>query len=63
MRGLNKQGRLAFVSNITTDIMNKNSYPQQFAMFSAGAQRQKLIIVALRDDVYNTIFRTGALMA
>ena len=63
MPGTNKQGRVAFVSNFTNGIMIKNPYLPQFAIFSAGARRQKLIIVALRDEAYNTIFRARALLA
>ena len=32
-------------------------------MYSKGSRQQKLIIVGLRDDAYNTIFRARALLA
>jgi len=58
-----RQARVAFVTSLTNSMIKNNSYPPQFAMYSKGSRQQKLIIVGLRDDAYNTIFRTRALLA
>lgn len=63
MAGANKQSRIAFVTNITNAMLNKNAYPPQYAMFSKGKRQEKLIIVSVRDDAFNTIFRARALLA
>ena len=58
-----RQARVAFVTSITNSMVKNSSYPPQFAMYSKGSRQQKLIIVGLRDDAYNTIFRARALLA
>lgn len=63
MVGANKQARIAFVTNITNGMMKKAAYPPQYAIFSKGARQEKLIIVSVRDDAYNTVFRARALLA
>ena len=63
MIGANKQARIAFVTNISNSMLNKAAYPPQYAIFSKGARQEKLIIVGIRDDAYNTIFRARALLA
>ena len=63
MAGANRQSRVAFVTTITNGMLSKNPYPPQFAMFSKGKRQEKLIIVSLREDAYNTIFRARALLA
>jgi hypothetical protein len=63
MIGTNKQARIAFVTNITNAMLSKAAYPPQHAIFSKGARQEKLIIVGIRDDAYNTIFRARALLA
>ena len=45
------------MSSITNSMVKNSSYPPQFAMYSKGSRQQNLIIVGLRDDAYNTIFR------
>ena len=57
-----REARAAFVISITNNMIRKNSYPPQFAVYSKGSRQQKLIIVGLRDDAYNTIFRARALL-
>lgn len=59
----NRQARVAFVTNISNGMLSKNPYPPEFILFSKGNRQQKLIIVAVRDDAYNTIFRARALLA
>jgi hypothetical protein len=63
MMRANKQARIAFVTSITNAMLNKVAYPPQYAIFSKGARQEKLIIVGIRDDAYNTIFRARALLA
>ena len=58
-----RETRVGFVTNITNGMITNNPYPPQFAMFAKGARKEKLIIVALRDDSYNTIYRVRALLA
>ena len=58
-----RQARVAFVTSITKSMVKNCSYPPQFAMYSNGSRQQNLIIVGLRDDAYNTIFRARALLA
>ncbi len=40
-----------------------NPYPPQFAIFAKGSNAEKLIIVGLNDNTYNTIYRARALFA
>lgn len=58
-----RQSRVAFVTSITNGMVTNNPYPPQFALFAKGARQEKLIIVALRDDSYNTMYRLRALLA
>lgn len=54
--------RLAFVTGMTQNILN-NPYPPSFAIFAKGDEAEKLIIVSLTDDGYNTLYRARALFA
>ncbi len=63
MIGANKQARTVFVTNITNSMLNKAAYPPLYAVFSKGTRQEKLIVVGIRDDAYNTIFRARALLA
>ena len=54
--------RLAFVTALTNQMLN-NPYPPQFAIFAKGSNAEKLIIVGLNDNTYNTIYRARALFA
>lgn len=58
-----RQTRISFVTNISNGMISNNPYPPEFAMFAKGARKEKLIIVALRDNAYNTIYRVRALLA
>ena len=58
-----RNARVSFVTNITNGMISNNPYPPEFVIFSKGARQEKLIIVALRDDAYNTIYRIRALLA
>lgn len=54
--------RLAFVTALTNQMLS-NPYPPQFAIFAKGTNAEKLIIVGLYDNAYNTIYRARALFA
>ena len=54
--------RLAFVTALTNQML-ANPYPPQFAIFAKGSNAEKLIIVSLYDNAYNTIYRARALFA
>lgn len=54
--------RLAFVTALTNQML-ANPYPPQFAIFAKGSNAEKLIIVGLYDNAYNTIYRARALFA
>jgi hypothetical protein len=58
-----RNARIAFVTNITNGMIAKNAYPPPFVMFVKGNRKEKLIIVGLRDNAYNTLFRARALLA
>ena len=58
----NRSRRLAFVTALTNQML-ANPYPPQFAIFAKGSNAEKLIIVGLYDNAYNTIYRARALFA
>jgi hypothetical protein len=58
----NRSRRLAFVTELTNQMLS-NPYPPQFAIFAKGTNAEKLIIVGLYDNAYNTIYRARALFA
>jgi hypothetical protein len=57
-----RERRLGFVTGMTQQTLS-NSYPPAFAMFAKGDDAEKLIIVSLSDDSYNTLYRARALFA
>jgi hypothetical protein len=54
--------RIGFVVELSQQILS-NPYPPDFAVFAKGDQAEKLLIVALRDNVIDTIYRARALLA
>ncbi len=54
--------RLGFVTALTNQMLSI-PYPPQFAIFAKGSNAEKLIIVGLYDNAYNTIYRARALFA
>ncbi|MCZ6859651.1 MAG: molybdopterin-guanine dinucleotide biosynthesis protein A [Alphaproteobacteria bacterium] len=58
----NRKRRLAFVTALTNQMM-QNPYPPPFALFAKGDDAEKLIIVSLYDNAYNTIYRGRGLLA
>lgn len=57
-----RRSRIAFVTGLTNRML-ENPYPPEFAIFAKGTEAQKLIIVAVKEDSYNTLFRMRALLA
>ena len=62
LQDASRSQRLAFVTALTNQMLG-NPYPPQFAMFAKGSNAEKLIIVSLNDNTYNTIYRARALFA
>jgi hypothetical protein len=54
--------RIGFVVELTAQMLS-NPYPPDFAVFAKGDEAEKLLIVALRDNVIDTIYRARALLA
>ena len=54
--------RIAFIVTLTNQML-KRPYPPGLAVFVKGAEAEKLIIVALRDDYLDTLYRARALFA
>mgnify|MGYP004180250769 CR=1 FL=1 len=60
--GNTRARRLSFVSGIIAEIASQ-PYPPTYAIFAKGTDAEKLIIVAVRDGFYDTLYRTRALLA
>lgn len=58
-----RRSRIAFVTHVTNEMIRKNPYPPQYAIFAKGAEAEKMIIVGLRGDSYNTLYRMRGLLA
>lgn len=54
--------RIGFVVALTRQMLDK-PYPPEFVVFAKGEAAEKLLIVALKDDVIDTIYRARALLA
>ena len=59
---VDKGKRIDFVNGLTAHML-ASPYPPQFAVFAKGTQAEKLIIVSLYDDSFNTLYRARALLA
>ncbi len=58
-----RRSRIAFVTHVMNEMIRTNPYPPQYAMFSKGAEAEKMIIVGLYGDSFNTRYRMRALLA
>ena len=58
-----RRSRIAFVTHVMNEMIRNNPYPPQYAMFSKGAEAEKMIIVGLYGDSFNTRYRMRALLA
>ena len=54
--------RIGFVIELTAQMLS-NPYPPEFAVFAKGEEAEKLLIVAMRGGVIDTIYRARALLA
>ena len=54
--------RLGFVSEMTRQQLALN-YPPQYAVFAKGDEAEKLIVVALNDEIFRTLFRARGVLA
>ncbi|HKO08564.1 MAG TPA: molybdopterin-guanine dinucleotide biosynthesis protein A [Alphaproteobacteria bacterium] len=57
-----RERRLGFVIGMTREMLNYH-YAPQFIMFAKGDEANRLIIVAITDSAYNTLYRARALFA
>jgi hypothetical protein len=57
-----RRSRIAFVTGLTNKML-QNPYPPEFVMFAKGSEAEKLIIVSVKADTYNTLYRMRALLA
>lgn len=57
-----RKKRIEFVNGMTAHLL-ASPYPPQFAVFAKGDDAEKLIIVILYDNAYNTLYRARALLA
>jgi hypothetical protein len=58
-----RRSRIAFVTHVMNEMIRKNPYPPQYAIFAKGEEAEKMIIVGLGGDAYDTIYRMRALLA
>lgn len=54
--------RRDFISGIIREIADE-PYPPTYAIFAKGEESEKLIIVAVQDGFYDTVYRARALFA
>ena len=54
--------RLAFIVGFMGQL-GKDPAPLRFAVFAKGGEAEKLIIVALDDQIFSTLFRARAVLA
>jgi hypothetical protein len=54
--------RVGFVVELTRQMLDK-PYPPEFAVFAKGEESEKLLIVALKGGVIDTLYRARALLA
>lgn len=54
--------RIGFVVELTRQMLDK-PYAPEFVVFAKGEDAEKLLIVALKDDVIDTLYRARALLA
>ena len=49
-----RRSRIAFVTHVMNEMIRKNPYPPPYAIFAKGAEAEKLIIVGLTGDSYDS---------
>ncbi len=59
---IERDSRIRFVTELTA-LQSRAAYAPQYALFAKGSDAQKLIIVALNDDVFGTLYRARGVLA
>jgi hypothetical protein len=57
-----RRRRVGFVTVLTAQMLER-PYPPRIVVFAKGAEAEKLIITAIADDGYDTLYRARALFA
>ncbi len=57
-----REMRIGFITGMTTQQMSV-PYAPQYSIFAKGEESQKMIIVALNDSTFNTLYRVRGLLA
>ena len=57
----NRSIRVAFITGLEVDLLERG-YPIPFAIFAKGTEAQKLIVVALMDGPFDTLYRARAML-
>ena len=60
--GSDRDRRLGFIVGFTKELAEDPS-PLRFTLFAKGTDAEKLIIVALDDDIFASLFRARAVLA
>jgi hypothetical protein len=60
--GADRATRIGFVTQVTAQQLQSPT-PPRYAIFAKGAEAEEMIIVALEDGVFDTLFRARAVMA
>ena len=58
----NRKRRILFVTELTNQMMD-SPYPPPFALFAKGEHAEKMIITALYDGAFDTLYRMRGLLA
>ena len=59
---IRRDNRIRFVTELTA-LQSRAAYAPQYAVFAKGADGQKLIIVALNDEVFGSLYRARGVLA
>ncbi len=60
--GVSRRSRISFIVGLD-QLQKKYPYPPGYHMYAKGAESEKLIIVAVEEGRYNTLYRLRALLA
>ena len=59
---IKRDNRIRFVTELTA-LQSRAAYAPQYAVFAKGSDGQKLIIVALNDEVFGSLYRARGVLA
>lgn len=60
--GADRATRIGFVTQVTAQQLQAPT-PPRYAIFAKGAEAEEMIIVALDDGIFDTLYRARAVMA